>query len=98
LRPTPRTGAPPGREHAGGGGAATLVPVDGQVAEVLGQRSPADTALRLDYDDLGAPSREGTRGGQPGEPGADDDDVRVTLHGRIIVPRASACQRHQEAQ
>ena len=40
----------------------------------------ADPVARLEHGDRGAAGLEVARGAEPGEPGADDDDVRVVGH------------------
>ncbi len=39
------------------------------------ERPPADAVARLEHDDVDARALQPSRGGEPGEPGADDDDV-----------------------
>ena len=64
--------------------------VDGDLLD-----TPPDPIARLEHEHVGATTREIARGGEPGEPGADDHDVRhagtVSSSARMRSASAGRC-------
>ena len=57
---------------------------DGAVVELARPHAPADAVARLQHDDLGPTAAQLIRGGEPGEPGAYDDDAHG-VYSRLII-------------